>query len=106
MLIAWTGLAGSAAAYAVFIYGLNRTTAPTAGTLSLAEPLLAAALGVLVLHERLTASALIGCAILIAGLGTVTAIDALRQPPPAPSPALIPAPGPSGVCPGLNENAN
>ncbi len=81
LLIAWTGLAGTAAAYAAFIYGLNLTTAPTAGTLSLAEPLLAAALGVLVLHEQLTASALIGCAILITGLGAVTIIDTLHQQP-------------------------
>lgn len=79
-LIAWIGLAGTAAAYAAFIYGLRRTTAPTAGTLSLAEPLLAAALGFLVLQEQLTASALIGCLILIAGLAIVTVIDAFRRP--------------------------
>jgi DME family drug/metabolite transporter len=84
LLIAWTGLAGTTAAYAAFIYGLHRTTAQTAGTLSLAEPLLAAALGVLVLHEHLTASALIGCVILIAGLATVTVIDALHRPPTRP----------------------
>lgn len=79
-LIGWTGLAGTALAYAAFVHGLHRTTAPTAGTLSLAEPLLAAALGVLVLHEHLTASALIGCGILLGGLVIVTAVDARHRP--------------------------
>ena len=80
VLIVWIGLAGTAAAYAAFVYGLHRTTAPTAGTLSLAEPLLAAALGVLVLHEQLTAAALLGCLLLLSGLTIVTTIDALRRP--------------------------
>jgi DME family drug/metabolite transporter len=83
-LVAWIGLAGTAAAYATFVYGLGRTTAPTAGTLSLAEPLLAAVLGVLVLREHLSPSALTGCVILIAGLALVVAIDARRRPDPAP----------------------
>ena len=46
ILIAWIGLAGTTAA---FIYGMHSASATTAGKLSLAEPLLAAALGVLVL---------------------------------------------------------
>lgn len=73
-LISWTALAGTTAAYAAFVYGLNRTSAATAGTLSLAEPLLAAVLGVLVLDEHLTASALAGCLILVLGLVLVTAL--------------------------------
>jgi DME family drug/metabolite transporter len=80
LLIGWIGLAGTAAAYASFVYGLHRTTAAIAGTLSLAEPLLAAALGVLVLHEHVTPSALIGCLILITGLAAVTTINAFQQP--------------------------
>ena len=79
-LIGWIGLGGTAVAYAAFIHGLHRTTAPTAGTLSLAEPLLAATLGVLVLGEHLTAPALAGCLILIAGLAIVTVVDAFRRP--------------------------
>ncbi|AXB41374.1 DMT family transporter [Amycolatopsis albispora] len=78
-LIAWTALAGTTAAYAAFAYGLHRTSAPTAGTLSLAEPLLAAALGILVLREQLSMSAVAGCLILVAGLATVTAFDAVRH---------------------------
>jgi DME family drug/metabolite transporter len=72
LLIAWIGPAGTAAAYAAFIHGLHHTTAATAGTLSLAEPLLAGALGVLLLREHLSASVVIGCVILITGLATVT----------------------------------
>ncbi|MEJ6549661.1 DMT family transporter [Corynebacterium sp. USCH3] len=80
LLIVWIGLAGTAAAYAAFIHGLHRTSAPTAGTLSLAEPLLAAALGILLLREHLTFTALTGCVILVAGLIIVTTIDARRRP--------------------------
>lgn len=76
LLIAWIALAGTTTAYAAFVHGLHRTTAPTAGTLSLAEPLLSAVLGVLVLHERLSPSATLGCLILLAGLATVTLVDA------------------------------
>ena len=75
LLIGWTGLAGTAAAYALFIYGLQRTTAASAGTLSLAEPLIAALLGIAVLGETLTASAAIGCLILLVGLAVVTVFD-------------------------------
>lgn len=76
LLIAWIALAGTTTAYAAFVHGLHRTTAPTAGTLSLAEPLLSAVLGVLVLHERLSLPATLGCLILLAGLATVTLVDA------------------------------
>lgn len=78
LLIGWIGLAGTALAYALFVYGLRRTTAPVAGTLSLAEPLLAALLGVIVLQEQLTSTALAGCALMIIGLVAVTVIDARR----------------------------
>lgn len=79
-LIAWISLAGTAAAYAMFIYGLRRTTAPTAGTLSLAEPLLAAALGIILLGEHFDTPSLIGCAFLIAGLAIVSLVDSSRPP--------------------------
>jgi DME family drug/metabolite transporter len=76
-LIGWLGLVCTAMAYAAFTYGLRRTSAPAAGTLSLAEPLLAAGLGVIVLHEHLSLTAAIGCLMLVFGLVVVTAIDAL-----------------------------
>lgn len=78
-LIGWTGLAGTAVAYALFISGLQHTTAPVAGTLSLAEPLLAAALGMLVLQERLSLAAYGGCALLLCGLIAVTVLEARQS---------------------------
>lgn len=60
LLIAWTGIAGTTAAYTAFIYGLRRTSAPTAGMLSLAEPLVAAVLGIVVLDEHLSPASPMG----------------------------------------------
>jgi DME family drug/metabolite transporter len=81
MLIGWIAIVATVAAYAAFVYGLHRTTAATAGTLSLAEPLVAAALGVLVLHEALSASAVFGSLALLAGLVTVTLVEIVRRSP-------------------------
>ena len=67
-LIAWLVLATTAAAYWLFTVGLVRVRATTAGTLSLAEPLAAALIGVLLLHERLSPSAWAGCALILAGM--------------------------------------
>jgi drug/metabolite transporter, DME family len=74
-LVVWTGLAGTAVAYTAFVRGLGRTTAATAGTLSLTEPMLAVVLGVVLLGERLSASAAAGCVILLVGLVGVTVAD-------------------------------
>ncbi|MBC8092586.1 MAG: EamA family transporter [Pseudonocardia sp.] len=80
-LIGWIGLAGTAVAYVCFVRGLHHVTASNAGTLSLAEPLTAAALGVLVLGERLNGNALVGSALLLIGLlvVSVTPGRALRR---------------------------
>lgn len=68
VLIAWLGLATTTAAYWLFTAGISRVRAATAGTLSLAEPLAAALIGVLFLHEQLSASAWAGCALILAGM--------------------------------------
>ena len=70
-LIGWMAVIATALAYVLFARGLSRTTASTACTLSLAEPLAAAILGVLVLHERLTANATAGSIVLLIGLAVV-----------------------------------
>jgi len=67
-LIVWMGVVGTAVAYTFFGRGLTATTAATAGTLSLAEPLTATLLGVVVLGEHLTPTAITGCTLLLAGL--------------------------------------
>ncbi len=59
-------------AYALFARGLMGVTASTAVTLTLAEPLTAATLGVAVLGERLTAPALFGVGLLFAGLAILS----------------------------------
>jgi DME family drug/metabolite transporter len=89
LLIGWIGLVGTTLAYASFVYGLHRTTAAVAGTLSLAEPLLAALLGLAVLQERLSTPALLGGGALIAGLATVTLTMPRRGRASRPAPSQI-----------------
>lgn len=64
----WLGVATITVAYTLFTWGLQRLTAATAATLTLAEPLTAAVLGVTVLGERLTPLAVAGLGVLGAGL--------------------------------------
>jgi drug/metabolite transporter, DME family len=64
----WLGLATITVAYTLFTWGLERLTAATAATLTLAEPLTAGLLGILVLGERLSALAIGGLIVLAAGL--------------------------------------
>jgi len=66
------GLMVTAVAYLLFSWGLERLPAATAVTLSLAEPLTAALLGVVVVGERLTLPAALGVILLLAGLFIVS----------------------------------
>lgn len=79
----WLGLATIAVAYTLFTWGLERLTAATAATLTLAEPLTAGILGVAVLGERLSLLALVGLAVLAAGLVTL-ALGSRRPCDPVP----------------------
>ncbi len=62
------GLVATALAYVLFGRGLQGTPVTTAATLSLAEPLTAASLGLLLLGERLTVLGMLGAGLLFAGL--------------------------------------
>lgn len=62
------GLAATALAYILFASGLSKVSVSTAATLSLAEPLTAGILGVLVLGERLSPVAVSGMCLLVVGL--------------------------------------
>lgn len=64
----WLGLVTTTLAYVLFAQGLRRLTAATVSTLTLAEPLTATLLGVLVLRESLGAGAVIGLVVLGVGL--------------------------------------
>ncbi len=74
----WLGLATIALAYTLFTWGLQGLTAATAATLTLAEPLTAALLGIAVLGERLSAPAVAGLAVL--GIGLVVLAWGSRAP--------------------------
>ncbi|GAA0578561.1 EamA family transporter [Actinomadura livida] len=72
VLVAWLGIAATAAAYMCFVTGLERVTAAAAGTLSLVEPLVAAGLAVLLLGERMSAPVAAGALLLLGGLFVVS----------------------------------
>jgi DME family drug/metabolite transporter len=62
------GLIATALAYILFTRGLQRVPVSSAVTLSLAEPLTAALLGIFLLRERLTFPGLIGISLILTGL--------------------------------------
>ncbi|GAA3913350.1 EamA family transporter [Microbacterium invictum] len=64
----WLGVATIGVAYILFTWGLSGLTAATAATLTLGEPLTASVLGITVLGERLSVLAIVGLAVLAAGL--------------------------------------
>jgi drug/metabolite transporter, DME family len=74
---AYLGLVTTAAAYLLYGYGLRTVAVPTAVTLGLAEPVVAALLGVVVLGERLSAPALAG--LVLVGLAIVILTSAGRR---------------------------
>ena len=86
--VLWLWLVATALAYVLFASGLRRLAAGTVGTLSLAEPLLAAALGLLLLGERPPALSLAGGAALLLGLGVVARPGRAEE---APTSAVRPA---------------
>jgi len=66
------GVVTMATAYLVFTLGLQRVSAATAVSLTLAEPLTAGLLGIFVVGEQLGPSAWLGIALLFAGLLVLT----------------------------------
>ncbi|HKH11324.1 MAG TPA: EamA family transporter [Rubrobacter sp.] len=67
------GLGATALAYVLFAHGLAKVRVSTAATLSLAEPLTAGLLGVLVLGEQVSPAAIGGMGLLVLGLLLATA---------------------------------
>lgn len=79
----WLGLATISIAYVLFTWGLSGLTAATAATLTLGEPLTASVLGIVVLGERLSMLAIVGLAVLAAGLALLAwGSRAPRDPEP------------------------
>ena len=81
VMVLWLGLATLAAAYLLFISGLRDTDSSSAAILSLAEPVTATILGVVVLSERPGIGAWFGIALIIFGL--VLAAHSSRSEVPA-----------------------
>ncbi|MEU9073237.1 EamA family transporter [Kitasatospora sp. NPDC048538] len=73
-------------AYRLFGHGLRHTSARTATTLTLAEPAVAALLGVVALGERLPAASWVGLAILAAAITVLTLPTSGRRRRPDRSP--------------------
>lgn len=84
-LVLFLGVVPTALAYVLFARGLRRLSAAETATLTLAEPLTAALLGVLVLGERVSAPATLGGALILAGLLVLAAPDLRRRPVAAPA---------------------
>lgn len=78
-MLLWLGVLATALAYVLFQRGLSGLSARTVATLSLAEPVTAALLGLLLLREPLTAASLAGIAVVIAGLA-ILAVPGRRSP--------------------------
>jgi DME family drug/metabolite transporter len=73
LVAAHLGLVATALAYGLFVRGLAALTAASAVTLSLAEPLTAGTLGLVLLREQLAPGALAGLGLLLAGLVILSA---------------------------------
>lgn len=76
VMVAHLGVVTVAVAYVLYGIGLRSLPASTAATLTLAEPVMAAVLGVVVLGERLGATGWLGATIVVAGL----ALTGVRRP--------------------------
>lgn len=81
--VLWLGVVTTTLAYVLFGYGLARLGAPTVATLTLAEPLTATVLGLAVLGERLSGSAVLGLVVLAAGLAVLAVAARVRRAPAA-----------------------
>jgi DME family drug/metabolite transporter len=83
-MVVWLGVATTAVSYVFFSAGLHRLQSWTVATLSLAEPLTAALLGVVVLGERPGLLALLGALVLLSGLLVVSTSRPTPEPVPDP----------------------
>lgn len=74
------GTSGPALAHVLFVRGLRGIPAATAGTLGLAEPLVAVVLAVFLLGERLAPLTIVGGSLLLAGIAFAS-LPSLRGRP-------------------------
>jgi DME family drug/metabolite transporter len=90
-VVGYLGVVTTVVAYLLYGRGLRTVPVPTATTLGLAEPAVAAVLGLLVLHERLSGPAIAGLVLVGLALASMAAapagghaqdIDQTLMPPP------------------------
>ncbi|MFP5256269.1 MAG: DMT family transporter [Acidimicrobiia bacterium] len=84
LMAGWLGAVSLAAAYLLFGRGIAGVAVATATTLSLAEPLTAATLGILVLDEALTGQVFAGMVLVFGGLAVLAVRPTSRRRPLAP----------------------
>ena len=77
-LALWLGIGTITVACLFLAYGLKALSASTVATLGLGEPLTATLLGVLVLHETLSGSAIVGLILVVSGLVLIGSLRARR----------------------------
>jgi DME family drug/metabolite transporter len=77
------GLVTAALAYWLFARGLQRVPVATAVTLTLAEPLTAGLLGLLVLGEQLNPVSFVGIALIFSGLAVLSLVGRATPEVPA-----------------------
>jgi drug/metabolite transporter, DME family len=82
LLMLHLGVLATGLAYWLFARGLERVPVASAVTLSLAEPMTAAVLGVVVVGERLTGSAWIGVLLILSGLLVLIVPAGIRRARP------------------------
>ena len=72
-VVGYLGVVTTVVAYLLYGRGLRTVPVPTATTLGLAEPAVAAMLGLIVLHERLSGAAIVGLVLVGLALATIAA---------------------------------
>lgn len=99
-LVLYLGAIPTALAYVLFARGLRRLSSGETATLTLAEPLTASVLGILVLSERLTAVTAAGGALVLAGLLVLAARPRRGARDPSPTAVAAEQPATAAVGPG------
>lgn len=89
-MVLWLGVAATGLSYVLFQHGLSWLSARTVGTLSLAEPVTATLLGVLLLREELSTLTATGIVVVVVGLLLMALPRGARTARPA-GPTRVPA---------------
>ncbi|TDE95982.1 EamA family transporter [Occultella glacieicola] len=106
---AWLGVVGGLLAYTLWFTGIGRIPVTSAAMLALLSPVVAAALGALVLGERFEPAQLLGFALALGAIVASQLRTGTATPPPEPGPQTVPAVagtvGPEAVADGHAESA-